>query len=223
MAQIAFLGRRKEPWRLDPMDGQRSWNSQHGRRLQNILRIAPAGLSVAGQHPSLGADPLLDLARTASQRSIFISYKHDDMDDPSAEAFLDQLAVELARKKIAVWLDRLALSGTGGQDLTQESDSTLKGLLRQGLGDSRVVLGVWRKLYGTPSRLDGENWTRNEWRGINRGTTRVALDPSSVYHARKGLRKPNERVRLPATLKPSHAKPIADRIACVCQPFWKQR
>ena len=222
MARIAFLSGRKGTWRLDPTDDQRTWSSQHGGRLQNILRIAPAGLSVAGQVPSFGTDPLSDLARAASQRSIFISYKHDDMDDESAREFLIQLAVELARKKIAVWLDRLALAGTGGQKQPQESDSTLTELLQQGLGDSRVVLGVWRDLYGTLSKLDRENWTQKEWRGIGHGTKRVALDPSSVYRARQGLHEPNARVRLPATPNRSHAEAIAGRIARVCRPLWKR-
>ena len=220
MAKIAFINCKSKVWRLPSTDAGRPWNSQHGKRLQNPMRIAPVGHDVAGQKSSLGAGPLEDLAKASIRQSMFISYKHDDFDDIKSLKFLDQLAIELARRGVAVWLDRVALAGTGGRKLAQESDQQLTQLLAQGLDQCSAVLGVWRNLYGTPSEIDGENWTGREWAGSGRGTKRVALDPMRVYRRRPGLPKPTERVLLPADPGPAQAGNVADRIVSKCCKLW---
>jgi len=222
MARIAFTNQRAKAWRLDPMDASRAWSSQHGRRLQNPLRLAPEGDRIEGMADSPGASPLVDLAKSATSHSVFVSYKHDDLEDRGSRAFLDQLASELARKGLAVWLDRIALEGTGGEKRQMESDRTITELLRQGLDQSRVVVGVWSDNYGTPSALDGENWTQAEWHGGRPAKKRIALDMSPTSRKVEGLKKPHARVRLPEALDPSQSEAVADEIMRACRPFWKK-
>jgi hypothetical protein len=186
------------------------------------VRIAPAGQPVGKTFVSPGASPFEQLAKLASHRSVFISYKNDDLDNREARAFLDQLALELSRKNIAVWMDRVALAGTGGQKLPRESNTRLTELLTQGLDESRIVLGFWKDGYGTPSTIDNENWTQKEWHGGKRGTKRIALDPRPGYKPKRGMRKPHGRVLLPSTPDPSHAKSMAERIERKCRPFWQR-
>lgn len=220
MSQIAFHPASGKTWRLAPTQPENAWSSQHGRRLQNPMRIAQPGLRVGDDFISVGVDPLVELANSARKRSVFISYKYDDLDEQRAREFLDQLAVELTKKKITVWLDRVALVGTGGQKIKQESNTTLTGLLMQGLRQCPVVLGIWSRHYGTPSRIDGKNWTRTEWSGNRRPTRRIAMDSRPVYREKKGFKKPDARVRIPAKPGPGHANAVANRIERVCRPYF---
>jgi hypothetical protein len=222
MACISFTNQRGKAWRLDSTDPGRPWNSQHGRRLQNPLRLASEGDRVVGMAVSTGASPLVDLATSAENHSVFISYKHADVGEWGSEAFLDQLAAELARMGLAVWLDRVALKGTGGKELQPETDTTMAELLRQGLNQSRVVLGVWSDRYGTPSILDGKNWTMDEWHGGQEGTKRIALDFGSSPGKIEGLRNPHARVRMPESAEPSSAKEVGAEIAAVCRRYWNE-
>ena len=112
------------------------------------------------------------------------------------------------------------MTGTGGRKLPKDSTAALTELLKGGLAQSQIVLGVWGDGYGTPSTLDGKHWTRTEWRGGQGRTRRIALELPGITQKKPGLLKPDAWVRLPAEPDPSHAKTVAGRIAQECRPFW---
>ncbi len=174
-----------------------SWRSAYGQSLQLPRRIAPAGARIH-RHRSAGVAPLERLARSARQRSVFVSWKHAD-GGRAGRRFLKALTTELAVRGFSVWWDGTALTGVHVMqtDRAGRRDVLLSKLLRQGISEASAVLSLWTERYGKPSTPEGRNWTRSEW-NVDRRIKRIAM-AHGRFEDKRGMADPDSVLRIPAS------------------------
>jgi hypothetical protein len=155
-----------ETWRLPRSDT--GWRPEFGSLLQRPTRIhCPPGRSGKGQRRPL---PLEELASRASQ-AVFISWKWMDhsVDTPLA------LAHELAKLRMMVWLDHLALPDSRALRKVRKDKDKLERLLRYGYQRCKYLLVVESEHYGCLSCGSAKNWTLRELKGTLAPHARLRL------------------------------------------------
>ena len=154
------------------------WLPSYGRKFHRPALIADAGME-QGAIVSPGAEPLNSLKKTAA-KTVFISYKWNDIKKLGKQRFLLRIAREMARSDMMVWLDKLALPGYApkGDHSETEEDKKVKRLLKYGYERSAALVAIGTPNYGQPTRPGGENWTLGELTGElapNKNIKRVVL------------------------------------------------
>lgn len=124
----------------------------HGNMLQRPHRVDDAST-------------LETFADKLKRQTVFISWKHCDVkgrkhDNLRKRNYVKEFARELNKEDVAVWLDEFALPNYRPKTA---DDNLMKLLLRQGLKQSRVVIGVASDHYGCRSADSTTNWTKQEW------------------------------------------------------------
>jgi hypothetical protein len=141
------------------------WCSDFGQRFRRPVVIAEAG-ATQGRIVSPGVGPLKRLEEAAA-KTVFISYKWDDIKKLGRQRFVLKFARELASAGIMVWMDRLTLPGYApkGEHSETEEDKKLERLLKYGYKHSVAVLALGTKNYGQQTTTSRKNWTLREWTG----------------------------------------------------------
>jgi len=206
MMQLAFKSE-TAIWSLRDKYSTTRWQRVFGRDFQGPRRLATAGDWVNGGR-ARGAAPLEDLERIVRSRSVFISWKHND--NQHRIPFLKALSIELAKRQFAVWWDRMALTNIEAiedKELKHTKNDLMDRLLQQGIGKSAVILALWTKHYGLATDATALNWTRNEWHAEGQ-RLRFAITPNDI-EMKRGMRQPDEILRMPANPKPADAVRVA--------------
>jgi hypothetical protein len=195
-------------WSLRDNYLAKKWRYSFGRSLQTPRRLAPPGDRI-NRRRSPGAAPLERLALRAMNRSVFISWKHDD-NKGDRRRFIKALTVELAKRGFAVWWDKTAMTNVGviNEYSAGEREEMLGRLLRQGLARTTAVLALWTERYGIPT-AGGSNWTRDEWHG-RQGAARIAMT-SEAFVRKSRMADPDRIVRMPQNPNPEEAVRAARR------------
>lgn len=146
------------------------WSGHIGAMLQR-----PA-LVYTNEHP--GAAFLENLAERA-RRSVFISWKWAD----NSRITIRNLAYDLAREGIVVWLDQLALPASKALDKVVSDSEVLRRLLRYGYTRCQTVLAVESKNYGIQTPGSDRNWTMDEWSG----SLKRDNPPETIVYSQNGV------------------------------------
>ncbi|MGE5239321.1 MAG: hypothetical protein ACM3ON_11005 [Chloroflexota bacterium] len=140
--------------------GADKWWPKYGQSLQRPRRIKS------------GAEELEMLARHLAERSVFLSWKHDDFKE--RHPAVRELVNALVHEGIDCWWDELALPPSRAITRLRRQPELLTRLLDYGLTKSTILLALGSPNWGTPSSKDpSRNWTRGEW---DRSRVRVAYE-----------------------------------------------
>ncbi len=206
--QLVFKSN-KSLWSLRDKYSSTVWKSIYGRNFQSPRRLAAPGECV-NHHRSPGAAPLERLFCRAMNRSVFISWKHDD-NNRNRQRFMKALTVELGKCGFSVWWDRMALTDLKAIDeyKDKEKDDLMNRLLKQGNLRSTAVLALWTERYGTKSKTSNKNWTRDEWH-VRDDVARIAMVPGE-FERKPRMAEPDGVVRIPQNPDPREAVRVARR------------
>ncbi len=194
MMQLAFESQ-TSPWSLRKKNSTTPWERAFGKRFQSPRRVAKAGVLVTG-HRSRGAAPLEELEESIRNRSVFISWKHKE--NQHRLEFIRAVSIELAKRRFAVWWDRMALTNVEAikdKKLKQAKNDLMNRLLRQGLSGSTAILGFWTDNYGCRSDGSDDNWTRTEWHARGQ-RLRFAITANDFENKRR-MQEPDKVLRMP--------------------------